>query len=40
MPDKIYFVSEIPTILAGKVNKKELKKWAEEGIPEDKQMTF
>lgn len=40
MPDKIYFVSEIPTILAGKIDKKELKKWAEEGIPEDKQMTF
>lgn len=40
MPDKIYFVSEIPTILAGKVDKKELRIWAEEGIPSDKQMLF
>jgi len=40
MPDKIYFVSEIPTILAGKIDKKELKKWACDGIPEDKKMIF
>lgn len=40
MPDKIYFISEMPTILAGKIDKKELSKWAKEGIPEDKQILF
>lgn len=40
MPDKIYFVSEIPIILAGKIDKKELNKWAEEGIPNDKKIMF
>jgi len=40
MPDKVYFVSEIPTILAGKIDKKELRKWAEDGIPSDKQVLF
>lgn len=40
MPDKVYFVSEIPTILAGKIDKKELRLWAEKGIPEEKQVLF
>lgn len=40
IPDKIYFVSEIPTILAGKIDKKELENWAIEGIPTDKQILF
>lgn len=40
MPDKIYFVSEIPIILAGKIDKKELSKWAELGIPNDKKIMF
>lgn len=39
MPDKIYFVSELPNP-AGKIDKNKLKNWAEEGIPEDKQKTF
>lgn len=40
MPDKIYFISEMPTILAGKIDKKELSKWAKGGVPEDKQVLF
>ena len=40
MPDKVHFISEMPIILAGKVDKKELELWAAEGIPEDKQVLF
>ena len=40
MPDKVYFVSELPTILAGKIDKKQLHKWAKDGIPQDKQILF
>lgn len=40
MPDQVYFVSEIPTILAGKIDKKELRLWAERGIPSEKQVLF
>lgn len=40
MPDKVFFVSELPTILAGKIDKKQLYKWAKEGIPQDKQILF
>lgn len=40
MPDKVYFVSELPVILAGKIDKKILADWAENGIPESKQVLF
>ena len=40
MPDKVHFISEMPIILAGKVDKKELELWAAEGIPENKQVLF
>lgn len=39
-PDKIYFISEMPIVLAGKIDKKVLRQWAEEGIPEEKKMLF
>lgn len=39
-PDKIYFISDMPIILAGKIDKKILSDWAENGIPEDKKMLF
>ncbi|MBQ9886953.1 MAG: AMP-binding protein [Lachnospiraceae bacterium] len=39
-PDHIYFISDMPSILAGKIDKKVLSDWAENGIPEDKQMFF
>lgn len=39
-PDKIYFISDMPIILAGKIDKKILSDWAENGIPEDKKMIF
>lgn len=39
-PDKIEFISEMPIILAGKIDKKELKKWCEEGIPESKSILY
>ncbi len=39
-PDKIYFISDMPAILAGKIDKKVLSDWAVNGIPEDKQMLF
>lgn len=40
MPDKIYFVSELPIILAGKIDKKILSGWAENGIPDEKTILF
>lgn len=40
MPDKVFFISEMPAILAGKIDKKKLRVWAEEGIPEDKKILF
>ena len=40
MPDKIYFISEMPIILAGKIDKKVLFDWALNGIPADKQILF
>lgn len=39
-PDKIEFISEMPIILAGKIDKKELKIWCEEGIPESKSILY
>lgn len=40
MPDKVFFISEMPAILAGKIDKKKLRIWAEEGIPKDKKILF
>ena len=40
MPDKVVFISEMPIILAGKVDKKVLEDWARHGIPDDKQVLF
>ena len=39
-PDKIEFISEMPIILAGKIDKKLLKEWCIEGIPEDKRVLY
>ncbi|WP_287389126.1 AMP-binding protein [Lachnospira sp.] len=39
-PDKFYLISDMPTILAGKIDKKVLKKWAVSGIPDNKKMLF
>jgi len=39
-PDHIYLISDMPVILAGKIDKKILSQWAVEGIPEDKTMFF
>lgn len=40
IPDEVYFLKQFPTILNGKVKKNDLKKWAEEGIPEQELFTF
>ena len=40
IPDKIYFISEIPIILAGKIDKQILVGWAKNGIPVEKQVLF
>lgn len=40
IPDKVFFVSELPTILAGKIDKKQLQKWAKDGMPQDKKILF
>jgi fatty-acyl-CoA synthase len=39
-PDHIFLISDMPTILAGKIDKKVLSDWAQNGIPSDKQMLF
>ena len=39
-PDHIYLISDMPTILAGKIDKKILSDWAINGVPKDKQMLF
>lgn len=40
LPDHIYLISDMPTILAGKIDKKVLSDWAVNGIPADKQIMF
>jgi fatty-acyl-CoA synthase len=40
LPDKIYFISEMPIILAGKIDKKVLSEWLINGIPSEKQILF
>lgn len=39
-PDKIVFISEMPIILSGKIDKKMLSEWAIDGVPQDKQILF
>lgn len=39
-PDKIYLISEMPIVLAGKIDKKVLNNWVMEGIPQEKQIFF
>ena len=36
LPDQIYLISDMPAILAGKIDKKVLRDWAVNGIPQDK----
>lgn len=40
IPDEVYFVKQLPTILNGKVRKNVLKEWANKGIPEEEIYTF
>lgn len=40
VPDKVFFVSELPVILAGKIDKKQLQKWANNEVPRDKRILF
>lgn len=40
LPDEIYFVKQLPTLVSGKVRKNVLKEWAEEGIPEAEVFNF
>ena len=39
-PDKIYMISEMPIVIAGKIDKKVLNQWVKDGIPRDKQIFF
>ncbi len=38
IPDEVYFISRLPTILSGKVHKNILRKWALDGVPEESQL--
>jgi fatty-acyl-CoA synthase len=40
IPDQIIFISQMPIILSGKVQKNILKKWAEAGVPESELFLF
>lgn len=40
VPDEIVFISQMPIILAGKVEKNTLRKWAVEGVPEEYLMLY
>lgn len=40
LPDQIYLISDMPAILAGKIDKKVLSEWAVNGIPDDKEKLF
>lgn len=39
-PDKIEFISEMPIILAGKIDKKQLMEWCVQGIPDEKRVLY
>lgn len=40
IPDDILFISQMPTILSGKIKKTTLREWAESGIPENEALLF
>jgi fatty-acyl-CoA synthase len=40
IPDEVYFVSQFPILLSGKVQKNVLAQWAREGIPEENRLLF
>jgi fatty-acyl-CoA synthase len=40
VPDDVVFVSQLPTILSGKVQKNILKEWAVNGTPDENRMFF
>lgn len=39
-PDRIYFINDMPVVLAGKIDKKKLSEWLVKGIPLEKQILF
>ena len=39
-PDRIYLINDMPAVLAGKIDKKELSDWLVKGIPSEKQILF
>lgn len=39
-PDCMYIINDMPILLAGKIDKKQLYIWATEGIPDDKMILF
>lgn len=39
-PDFIYLINDMPILLAGKIDKKQLYVWATKGIPDDKKILF
>jgi fatty-acyl-CoA synthase len=40
IPDEVFFVSQFPVLLSGKVRKNVLAEWAEKGIPEENRIFF
>jgi fatty-acyl-CoA synthase len=40
IPDQVVFISQMPIILSGKIQKNTLKNWAEEGVPETELFLF
>jgi fatty-acyl-CoA synthase len=40
IPDHVVFISQMPIILSGKIQKNTLKKWVEEGVPETELFLF
>jgi len=39
-PDEYHIVAQLPILLAGKIDKKELAGWVRDGVPRDQQVTF
>ncbi len=40
IPDEVYFVSQFPILLSGKVRKNVLAQWARDGVPEENRLLF
>ena len=40
IPDEVYFVSQFPILLSGKVCKNVLREWTENGVPEKNRLLF